>query len=117
MHVSSMQMVVMFVVHGTIMCFILSVILIVFDRLMQAIRKVESGANCQNKDPCNLVGDNGLALGPYQIHRVYYSDAVQFRPQLTGSYRDVVYDSFAQRIIQVRRHKSRSEPTIPQLGF
>ena len=41
-----------------------------------AIRKVESGGDV------NAVGDGGRSIGPYQIQRSYYNDAVQFNPDL-----------------------------------
>ena len=46
-----------------------------------AIQKQESGAA---KDPLNAVGDQGRSIGPYQIMRGYYNDAVQQNPSLTN---------------------------------
>ena len=46
-----------------------------------AIQKQESGAA---KDPLNAVGDQGRSIGPYQIMRDYYNDAVQQNPSLTN---------------------------------
>lgn len=43
-----------------------------FARALKAILWVESGG-----DP-NAVGDGGRALGPYQIHKGYWSDATRF---------------------------------------
>ena len=31
-------------------------------------------------------GDGGRAIGPYQIHRVYWQDAVGFRPELAPAF-------------------------------
>ena len=42
-----------------------------FPRTLKAILLVESGG-----DP-NAVGDGGRAIGPYQIHRAYWSDATR----------------------------------------
>ncbi len=39
--------------------------------LLAAIRQVESGGDNY------AVGDNGLARGPYQIHRAYWTDAIE----------------------------------------
>ena len=59
------------------------------DRLWNAIQKVETGGTF---DPEVAVGDNGAAIGPLQIHRVYYNDAVQFDPSLqSGQYRGYTY--------------------------
>lgn len=55
-------------------------------KLLDAIQYVESSGYC-----C-AVGDKGKALGPYQIWRVYYIDAVQFNPSLADdgrTYEDV----------------------------
>lgn len=41
-------------------------------RLFQAIMRVESNGDI------NAVGDNGSAIGPFQIHQIYWSDAVQY---------------------------------------
>ena len=51
------------------------------DRFWTAVQKVESGAE---KDPLNAVGDQGRSIGPYQIMRAYYNDAVQKNPSLTS---------------------------------
>lgn len=40
---------------------------------------MESGGET---DPLNAVGDSGTSLGPYQITRGYYDDAVQQNPSL-----------------------------------
>ena len=42
------------------------------DNLLAAIRQVESGGNDQ------AVGDNGKALGPYQIWQPYWQDACEY---------------------------------------
>ena len=60
------------------------------DRLWNAIQKVETGGVY---DPEIAVGDHGAAIGPLQIHRVYYNDAVQFDPSLqSGQYNGYTYD-------------------------
>ena len=46
-----------------------------------AIRKVETGGS---EDPLNVVGDQGRSIGPYQIMKAYYDDAVQQNPSLTN---------------------------------
>ena len=42
------------------------------DKLWNAIAQVESGGNENIKD-----GDHGSAIGPLQIHKIYYQDAVE----------------------------------------
>jgi hypothetical protein len=41
------------------------------ERLLDAIAEVESGGNCR------AVGDGGLAIGPYQIHKAYWRDGTR----------------------------------------
>ncbi len=43
-----------------------------FDKLLDAIRQVETGGH---PDPARAVGDGGAARGPYQIHLGYWRDA------------------------------------------
>jgi hypothetical protein len=67
--------------------------------ILDAIRAVESGS-CA--DPANAVGDGGKALGPYQIHRVYWQDAVDRDPSLVANgqtYQNVRDAAYAERVI------------------
>ena len=66
------------------------------DPILDAIRKVETGGH---KDPRNAVGDGGRAIGPYQIHRSYWQDAVEFDPSIGGTYQDCKDEEYARRII------------------
>lgn len=69
--------------------------------VLDAIRMVESGDRTDPPD-----GDGGLAIGPYQIHRVYWQDALQAEPELGGDYQDCRRRSYAERVIgaYMRRH-------------
>ena len=59
------------------------------DRLWNAIQKVETG---KEPNPEVAKGDKGAAIGPLQIHEVYYNDAVQFDPSLqSGQYAGYTY--------------------------
>ena len=71
--------------------------------ILNAIRWVESGDRPDARVPD---GDDGLAIGPYQIHRVYWRDAADFDPTLAGDYQDCRRGSYAERVIQayMRRH-------------
>jgi hypothetical protein len=67
--------------------------------ILDAIRAVETGS-CA--DPANAVGDGGAALGPYQIHRVYWQDAVDRDPSLVANgqtYQNVRDAAYAERVI------------------
>lgn len=62
--------------------------------LLDAICKVES--NC---DP-DAVGDGGKAIGPYQIWKVYWLDAVEFDPSIGGSYDDCLNKGYAEKVVR-----------------
>jgi hypothetical protein len=67
--------------------------------VLDAIRAVESGGI---RDAANAVGDNGRALGPYQIHEVYWRDAVQYDKTLVSdgqTYQSVRDRDYAERVI------------------
>ena len=67
--------------------------------VLDAIRQVETGGH---PDPSNAVGDGGKALGPYQIHRVYWQDAVERDPSLVANgetYANVRSQAYAERVI------------------
>jgi hypothetical protein len=49
---------------------------------LEAIRQVESHGNP------NLVGDNGKAIGSFQIWRTYWQDAVEHDKTIGGKYED-----------------------------
>jgi hypothetical protein len=64
--------------------------------MLDAIRKVESGGF---KDPSKATGDNGKAIGPYQIHYVYWKDAVDFDRSIGGQYADCRNQQYAEKIV------------------
>lgn len=61
--------------------------------VLNAIRAVESGGRT------DLVGDNGKAIGPYQIHYEYWRDAVQYDPSIGGQYKDCTNTRYAERVV------------------
>ena len=63
------------------------------DQLLVAIATVESSNNP------NAVGDAGKAIGVYQIHKVYWQDAVEFDKTLGGSYQDCYDPDYARRVV------------------
>lgn len=63
-------------------------------QVLDAIRMVESSDRPNPPD-----GDGGLAIGPYQIHRVYWLDAVEAEPALGGRYEDCRRRAYAERVI------------------
>lgn len=69
-------------------------------QILTAIRFVESGDRAQVPD-----GDGGLAIGPYQIHEIYWRDAIAFEPSLGGSYQDCRRRAYAERVIDAYMRK------------
>jgi hypothetical protein len=64
-----------------------------------------------------LVGDGGRAIGPYQIWREYWKDAVEWDKTIGGRYEDCMDKAYSERII--RAYWSRYAPkgaTVEQLA-
>ena len=47
----------------------------------------------------DAVGDNGKALGRYQVWQVYWADAIEHCPEIGGRYKDVANKDYAERIV------------------
>jgi hypothetical protein len=69
--------------------------------ILDAIRAVESGGRERPPD-----GDGGRSIGPYQISRAYWDDAIAFDPGIGGAYEDCRDPAYAERVIAafMRRH-------------
>jgi hypothetical protein len=66
-------------------------------RILDALRSVETGGS---RDPDRAVGDDGRALGAYQIHKVYWLDAVEHEPSLRARGYEAVTDrAYAERVV------------------
>jgi hypothetical protein len=66
-------------------------------RILDALRQVETGGS---RDPDRAVGDDGRALGAYQIHKVYWLDAVEHEPSLKERGYEAVTDrAYAERVV------------------
>ncbi|HEB54441.1 MAG TPA: hypothetical protein ENI87_14410 [bacterium] len=77
--------------------------------ILDAILWVESRGRDDVPD-----GDDGLAIGPYQIHRVYWLDATEFDPAIGGSYRDCRRRTYAERVIDA--YMRRYAPDAWRIG-
>lgn len=66
-------------------------------KLLDAIRLVESGG--RPNDGADASGDHGKALGPYQIWKSYWSDAVEKDKSIGGVYEDVKKKEYAEKVI------------------
>jgi hypothetical protein len=62
--------------------------------VLDAIRFVESSNRDDVPD-----GDGGKAIGPFQIHLVFWQDAVAASPELGGSYADCRRRDYAERVV------------------
>jgi hypothetical protein len=86
--------------------------------ILDAIEAVETGGQ---RDPANAIGDGGKALGPLQIHRVYWLDAVDHDPSLVanGETYDSVRDrAYARRVVMAywsRYAKSWDAETLARI--
>lgn len=73
------------------------------DRIMSALRIVESGGDD------NAVGDGGKAIGPYQIWRIYWKDAVEFDPSIGGKYEDCFDRKYAEKVVRAYMRRYANE--------
>lgn len=81
------------------------------DQLLNAMYTVESNRGLI------LVGDGGKAIGPYQIWKAYWQDAVEWDKSIGGEYQDCMKKAYAEKI--VRAYWKRYAPkgaTIEQLA-
>lgn len=79
------------------------------DQILAAIRFVESGDRPNPPD-----GDDGRAIGPYQIHEVYWRDAIAARKDLGGTYQDCRDRRYAERVLAA--YMERYVPTAWATG-
>lgn len=80
------------------------------ERLLDAIRQVESGGDC------TLIGDGGKAIGPYQIHREYWHDAIEADKTLGGTYQDCTREDYARRVVKAYLKRYGRGKTDEQLA-
>lgn len=73
--------------------------------ILDAIRFVESSGRDNPPD-----GDGGRAIGPYQIHRVYWLDATQFDAKLGGTYQDCRKRPYAEQVIDAYMRRYARAP-------
>jgi hypothetical protein len=70
------------------------------EQILAAIRFVESSDRDDVPD-----GDGGKAIGPYQIHEVYWQDALRQQPMLGGRYADCRRRQYAEAVIAAYMQK------------
>lgn len=64
-----------------------------FDHFCKILAIVESGGKT------NVIGDNGKAIGIFQIHYSYWKDATDFNKSIKGKYEDCFNPEYAKRIV------------------
>ena len=64
------------------------------NKFVHALHMVETGGRVGK-----IVGDNGRALGPLQIHKSYWQDAVTFDKTIGGSYSDCTKLDYSIKIV------------------
>ena len=65
------------------------------EKLINSIHKVESGGSYSQK----IIGDNGLAIGPFQIHKNCWIDATEFDKTIGGKYSDCFDYNYSKKIV------------------
>ena len=67
-------------------------------RLLAALKQVESGGDCA------AVGDwdcgTPTAIGCFQIHYVYWADAVEYDKTIGGEWNDCFNEAYAERVVR-----------------
>lgn len=64
------------------------------NKFVHALHMVESGGRVGK-----IVGDNGRALGPLQIHKEYWKDAIAYDNTIGGSYSDCTKLDYSIKIV------------------
>ena len=70
---------------------------------LDAIRQVETGG--EPNDGIGAVGDNGNAIGPYQIWKVYHTDAAQRDSTLTDYRRCLLSKEYSERVVRAYMYR------------
>ena len=76
--------------------------------VLQAIRQVES------RGDDGAVGDGGKAIGPYQIWRAYWQDAVEFDPSIGGVYEDCFDPVYAEKVVRAYMKRYAPKNATPE---
>ena len=77
-------------------------------RLLAAIKQVESGGDCAAVGDWDSGSHTFKAIGYYQIHFVYWVDAVEYDQTIGGCYNDCFNEAYAERV--VRAYMKRYAP-------
>ena len=75
-------------------------------QLLKAIKHVESGGDCAAEGDWDC--GTPTAIGCYQIHYVYWADAVEYDKTIGGEWNDCFNEAYAERV--VRAYMKRYAP-------
>jgi len=81
-----------------------------FERFYSILIKVESGGKS------NAIGDNGKAIGPAQIHKVYWQDATSFDKSIGGKYEDCFNKDYSKNIVRAYMNRYCKNGTFEQMA-
>jgi len=72
-----------------------------FDDFFRALHQVEASGKYHPRD-----GDGGRAIGPFQIWKAYWRDALEFDPSIGGRYQDCRNYAYAKKVVAayLQRH-------------
>ena len=86
-------------------------------QILGAIREVETGGK-PNRG-VGTKGDNGKALGPFQIHKIYWQDAVDYDKSIGGKYEDCLNDyDYSVKVVRayMKRYSRGKDLTYEQIA-
>ena len=70
---------------------------------LNAIRRVETGG--QPNQGIGARGDNGNAIGPFQIWKIYHTDAAERDSTLTDYRRCLMSKEYSERVVRAYMHR------------
>lgn len=93
-----------------IILFLLAACSINAGELVEAIHMVESSG----RTGAGIIGDNGKAIGPLQIHKVCWLDAVEYDKSIGGSYQDCHKLDYAKKVFNAYIKRYGKGKTLEQ---
>jgi hypothetical protein len=76
-----------------------------YDDCLHAIHLVESGGKTSGVKP----GDSSLAIGPFQIHKEYWKDALEYDRSIGGKYSDCNNYEYSLKVVKAYMNRYASK--------